>query len=243
MTFIEKNGKMLLLIKDKFFTHKIFPILLIIMTTFFIIRHGYSKSNEQGYFTGQTDVALSTLGVEQANQTARYLYENFKIDLLYSSPLQRAFNTTLPISNLFNLPILIENDFKEINGGDWEEKTPKQILKLYKDDYTLWLNNIGIARCTNGENMQEVQSRALNALKKLASQYDEKNIAITTHAGVIRALQCAFQNLPLSEMKNIPWVENASISIINYENGTFSPLKISFSEHLTSSKTNLPSNM
>lgn len=213
------------------------------MTTFFIIRHGYSKSNEQGFFTGQTDVPLSALGVEQAKQTARYLYENFEIDFLFSSPLQRAYYTALPISQLFNLPILIESDLKEINGGDWEEKTPEQILELYKDDYTLWLNNIGIARCTNGENMQEVQNRALNALKKLASQYDGKNIAITTHAGVIRALQCAFQNLPLSEMKNIPWVENASISIIKYENNTFSPLKIGFSEHLASQKTNLPSNM
>lgn len=213
------------------------------MTTFLIIRHGYSKSNEHGYFTGQTDVPLSTLGIEQANKTAHYLYKNFKIDHLFSSPLQRAYYTALPISRLFNLPILIENEIKEINGGDWEEKTPEQILKLYKTDYTLWLNNIGIARCTNGENMQEVQNRALKVLKKLATQYNGKNIAITTHAGVIRALQCSFQNLPLSEMKNIPWVANASISIIKYENDTFSPLKIGFSEHLTSLKTNLPSNI
>ena len=213
------------------------------MTTFLIIRHGYSKSNEHGYFTGQTDVQLSTLGIEQANQTARYLYENFKINLLYSSPLQRAFNTALPISNLFNLPILIENDLKEINGGDWEEKTPEQILELYKDDYTLWLNNIGIARCTNGECMEEVQLRASNALKKLASEHDGKTIAITTHAGVIRALQCLWQKLPLTEMKNIPWVENASISIVMYDNDEFTPKQIGYSKHLNTIKTNLPKNM
>lgn len=213
------------------------------MTTFLIIRHGYSKSNEHGYFTGQTDVQLSTLGIEQANQTARYLYENFKIDLLYSSPLQRAFNTALPISNLFNLPILIENDLKEINGGDWEEKTPEQILELYKDDYTLWLNNIGIARCTTGECMEEVQFRASNALKKLASEHDGKTIAITTHAGVIRALQCLWQKLPLTEMKNIPWVENASVSIIIYNQEEFIVKDIGKTNHLQTQKTNLPNNM
>ncbi len=213
------------------------------MTTFLIIRHGYSKSNEHGYFTGQTDVQLSTLGIEQANQTARYLYENFKIDLLYSSPLQRAFNTALPISNLFKLPILIENDLKEINGGDWEEKTPEQILKLYKDDYTLWLNNIGIARCTNGECMEEVQLRASNALKKLATEHDGKTIAITTHAGVIRALQCLWQKLPLTEMKTIPWVENASVSIIIYNHEEFIVKEIGKNKHLQTQKTNLPNNM
>ncbi len=213
------------------------------MTTFLIIRHGYSKSNEHGYFTGQTDVQLSTLGIEQANQTARYLYENFKIDLLYSSPLQRALNTALPISNLFKLPILIENDLKEINGGDWEEKTPEQILKLYKDDYTLWLNNIGIARCTNGECMEEVQLRASNALKKLATEHDGKTIAITTHAGVIRALQCLWQKLPLTEMKTIPWVENASVSIIIYNHEEFIVKEIGKNKHLQTQKTNLPNNM
>lgn len=213
------------------------------MTTFLIIRHGYSKSNENGYFTGQTDVALSTLGIEQANQTARYLYENFKIDLLYSSPLQRAFNTALPISNLFNLPILIENDFKEINGGAWEEKTPEELLRFYRKDYTLWLNNIGVARCTGGESMEEVQLRASNALKKLATQYDGKNIAITTHAGVIRALQCLWQKLPLTEMKTIPWVENASVSIIVYDHEEFIVNQIGQSKHLQTQKTNLPHNM
>lgn len=213
------------------------------MTTFLIIRHGYSKSNEQGYFTGQTDVPLSPLGIEQAHQTAHYLYNNFKIDQLYSSPLQRAYNTALPISHLFNLSIQIENDFKEINGGAWEEKTPEQILKLYNHDYTLWLNNIGLARCTNGENMQEVQNRASNALKKLASEHDGKTIAITTHAGVIRALQCLWQKLPLAEMKNITWVENASICLIEYDNDEFIPKQIGYNQHLNTIKTNLPKNM
>ena len=213
------------------------------MTTFLIIRHGYSKSNEHGYFTGQTDVPLSSLGIEQANQTASFLYEHFKIDHLYSSPLQRAFNTALPISKLFNLPINIVQDFKEINGGDWEEKTPEEILALYKDDYTLWLNNIGIARCTNGECMEEVQLRASNALKKLASEHDGKTIAITTHAGVIRALQCLWQKLPLTEMKNIPWVENASVSIIIYNQEEFIVKEIGKNNHLQTQKTNLPNNM
>ena len=26
---------------------------------------------------------------------------------------------------------------KEINGGVWEKKTPEEILRLYKDEYTL----------------------------------------------------------------------------------------------------------
>ena len=213
------------------------------MTTFLIIRHGYSKSNEHGYFTGQTDVALSELGLKQAAQTAQYLADRHKVDFLYSSPLQRAYHTALPISKLLHLPIETIEDLKEINGGEWEEKTPEEILQLYKDDYTLWLNDIGVARCTGGENMFEVQTRAANALRELAKKHDGCTVAVTVHAGVIRALQCLWQNLPLSEMKNIPWVGNASISIVTCENGEFTPLSIGSIAHLTTEKTNLPKNM
>lgn len=213
------------------------------MTTFLIIRHGYSKSNERGYFTGQTDVELSAIGVEQAKQTARYLMQSYKIDALYSSPLRRALSTALPLAKALNLPVRVEENLKEINGGDWEEKTPDEILAAYKSDYELWLNDIGCARCTNGENMQEVQTRAANALKKIARDNDGKTVAVTAHAGVIRALQCLWQNLPLSEMKNIPWVDNASVSVVTCDGERFTPLQIGYSEHLTTQKTNLPKKM
>ena len=213
------------------------------MVTFLVIRHGYSKSNENGYFTGQTDVALSQIGMEQAEQTAKFLSENYHVDFLYSSPLQRAYQTAVPISKYFHLPIAVEEDLREINGGAWEEKTPEQILALYREDYELWLRDIGIARCTNGENMQEVQNRAATALRKIAQRHDGCTVAVTAHAGVIRALQCLWQDLPLSEMKNIPWVQNASISVVTCENGIFKALRIGDAEHLNTEKTNLPKNM
>ncbi len=209
------------------------------MTTFLVVRHGFSKSNEQGFFTGQRDVPLSDLGLEQAEQTAKYIAENYKVDFLYSSPLQRAYQTALPLSKYCNLPIETMDDLKEINGGEWEGKTPEKILELYKDDYTLWRTNIGLARCTGGESMEEVQTRAANALREVAQKHNGCTIAVTAHAGVIRALQCLWQNRPLSDMQNIPWVENASVSIVHCENGVFSPVAIGYSAHLTTPKTNL----
>lgn len=200
-------------------------------TTFIIIRHGYSKSNEYGRFIGQTDVALSERGKIQAEQTAKYLYGHYSIDFIYSSPLQRAYQTAVPLSNYFHLPIQIETDLQEINGGAWEGKLPEELLKLYRDDYTLWLSNIGVARCTQGENMQEVQNRALKLLSKIANKHEDKTIAIITHAGVIRALQCFWNNLPLSEMKTIPWVENCSLSIIHQTNKIFYPIEIGSCQH------------
>ena len=213
------------------------------MVTLIIVRHGYSKSNEQEFFTGQTDVSLAELGFEQARQTAEYIYKHFNIDKIYSSPLQRAYQTAEPLAKLCNQTITTIEALKEINGGEWEEKTPEQILSLYQEDYTLWLTDIGFARCTNGENMREVQLRAIPAMEKVAKENEGKTIALFLHAGVIRALQCVWQGVPISEMKKVPWVENASFSVVEYQNGKFDIRIMGYSDHLTTPKTNLPKNM
>ena len=48
------------------------------MVRFVIIRHGYSVTNKAGKFTGQSDVPLDEMGYAQAEDTARYVLENYK---------------------------------------------------------------------------------------------------------------------------------------------------------------------
>ena len=202
------------------------------MVRFIIVRHGYSKSNEQGFFTGRTDVPLADLGHLQALKTAEFIHADFSIDAIYSSPLTRAKQTATPIAQKFSLPIFIEPDLAEIDGGEWEKKTTEQLLTFYKEEYTLWLTDIGTARCTGGESMREVQARALAAMRKIAKENEGKTVLITTHAGVLRALQCAIQEIPLTEMKNVPWMPNASCSFVRYDNEKFTADKLAYDEHL-----------
>ena len=91
--------------------------------------------------------------------------------------------------------------------------------------------------------MRDVQQRALKALTAIASENDGKTVAVVTHAGVIRALQCAWQHIPLDRMKNVPWVPNASLSVAEYENGAFSALFMGDDRHLSDISTNLPKNI
>ena len=63
------------------------------MTTLILVRHGQSESNLKHIFCGQTDVKLTEKGHAQAKKTAEYIIKNYKIDKIYSSDLQRAYDT------------------------------------------------------------------------------------------------------------------------------------------------------
>ena len=59
-----------------------------------LIRHGESSWNLENRFTGWADVALTPLGIEQAQQAGRLLQEaGFDFDITYTSLLKRAIWT------------------------------------------------------------------------------------------------------------------------------------------------------
>ena len=67
------------------------------MTRLLFVRHGQSKANLDGVFAGQIDPALTELGCRQAECTAEFIAENYKVDAVYSSDLQRAYQTGLAV--------------------------------------------------------------------------------------------------------------------------------------------------
>ena len=189
------------------------------MTTLIFVRHGESKSNENGLFTGQTDVPLSDLGKKQAAALKGFILKNYTVDVIYSSDLRRAYDTVLPIAEALRLPIRTNAQLREINGGLWEERSIPYIAETFKNDYKLWHENIGLARCTGGESMEEVQKRGIAVAGGIAEENPGKTVLIGTHAGFLRAMQCYWQGLPLERMKDIPWMPNTSVTEVRYGNG------------------------
>ena len=49
-------------------------------TTLIFVRHGESEANGNGFFAGQSDIALSPRGLQQAELTAHFISKNFQVD-------------------------------------------------------------------------------------------------------------------------------------------------------------------
>lgn len=209
------------------------------MTTILLIRHGHSVTNQKGIFTGQTDVPLSGIGLEQAALTARFVADNYAVDAVYSSDLMRAMQTAEKLGELIGKPVIKDVGLREIHGGDWEGKNVDDIAREYPGTYFLWKNDIGGCTPPNGESVGNLQKRAEEAVYKIAHENDGKTVAIFTHACFIRSLQCLYSGLPLSEMKSLKWVPNASVTEVGFCGKNAELLKVGQADHLKSLQTEL----
>ena len=63
---------------------------------------------------------------------------------------------------------------------------------------------------------------------------------ITFHATPIRSMQALWQNGDIESMKDIDWVPNASVTVAEYKNGSFTLISVGENAHLSELNTNLP---
>ncbi len=211
------------------------------MITLILVRHGFSDSNKSNRFAGRWNVPLTDIGIEQSKLVCDYIVNNFKVDAIYSSPLSRTIDTIKGVSEQLSIPLNLEKQLIEVDGGDWEGVSFEDIAKRDPEFFAEWWKNKGVVRCPNGESMGEAGLRAFEFIKKLCNdkENDGKTIVLASHGGVIRSLQCIFEGITMENFDQTPWAPNASISIIKYQDGKFNPVEFGIVEHLGDLSTNL----
>ena len=214
------------------------------MTRLLFIRHGQSKANLAGVFAGQTDAPLTDLGLRQAEATANYIVSHYPVDAVYASDLCRAYATGQAVADKMNLAVQTHRGLREIFAGSWENMPFDFLMATYPESYAVtWRHDIGNCVCDGGESVAQLQQRVSETAREIAEANDGKTVVIATHATPIRTMECLCQGKPLTTMKDIPWVTNASVTEICYENGRFTEVVSSYDKHLGSMVSTLPSNV
>ena len=212
------------------------------MTKLLMIRHGQSVANVERIFAGHLDSPLTQLGQRQAQLTANYLYSHYPVDRVYTSDLSRAYTTGKTVADLFGLPVISHIELREIFAGLWEGESYDLLPERFAHSYAVWMKDIGNAVCDGGESVAALQSRVLGILRRICHENPDKCVVVATHATPIRALQCHCEGKCLAQMKDVPWVSNASISSFVYENGVFNIDFVSYDTHLGQLTSVLPEN-
>ena len=153
------------------------------MTRLIITRHGQSIANAEKRFAGHSDFDLSELGHEQARLAADYIANNFKIDVIYSSDLLRAFNTALPSAKRLGLEVIPYPPLREIFAGEWEGRTTDELAIAYEKDFDVWKNDYANSRCTGGESTAEVYRRITATVTELAEKHDGQTVMLYVSTG------------------------------------------------------------
>src|SRR5438876_6765909 len=99
------------------------------MTTMriFLVRHGETLANREFRYIGARDDVLSEHGQAQAERLADAL-SIFPVAAIYSSPLQRAYHTALPVAARLGLEVQLDENLLEGRFGTWEGLSRAEVL-------------------------------------------------------------------------------------------------------------------
>lgn len=185
------------------------------MTTFYLVRHGTNDFIGKAIAGRTPGVHLNSAGREQAQRVADRLYTE-GIQRIICSPMERCQETALPLSSRINVPIETSENVIEINFGDYNGKTLKELEPLA--EWKKWNTNRTLLHLPNGENIHEVQARMIREVLRLRRESPEQKIAIFSHGDPLRSIICYFLGISLDIMSRVE-INPGSVSVVTlFEN-------------------------
>ena len=215
------------------------------MVKIILLRHGYTVMNEASRMCGFSESPLTEKGKIQGNIACEYIYNNYKVQKIVASTLSRAITTASRLVELTGLDVITDERLKEQDIGGWELKTLNEIEENYPENYHAWLKDACFVAPVGGENMVEVFNRSISAINDYVKECDQKDgvLVIVTHGGVVRALSTMLLGKDISEITSVPWVNNASITEFDYDNGKCNLIKFGFDDYLNGLQTKIMSGL
>lgn len=210
------------------------------MTTLLLIRHGESAANRAGVFAGNYDAELLEHGFIQARCTAKYISENYNVTKVFASDLHRAYHTGKCVADELGLEVSKNSNLREIAAGKWDGVSFEEIYKNWSEEFTIWMNDLAHASCPGGETVTGLGERVFGELGRIARENDGETIVIATHATPVRVSYTMAKYGSVEKIDENPWPSNASVSVLYYDNGSWSCGEYSIDEHMGELRTFLP---
>lgn len=155
-----------------------------------LVRHGETEWNHEGRFLGQSNPGLNDNGRIQAQAIALQL-SSTNIDVIFSSDLDRAVQTSEAIAQACKARISMVPALREINFGAWEGLTFEEIAARYPVLWNEWLKDPFQVRIPDGETAEEVRCRVIQAWNCMVDNAcTPKTAVIVAHGGPLRLLIC-----------------------------------------------------
>jgi alpha-ribazole phosphatase len=155
------------------------------MTEILLIRH--AETDLAGTFCGVSDPPVNARGRDQIAALLHSLADE-RIDLVYTSDLDRAHTTALALVRRFAVPCIAKPALREIDFGVWEGLTWAQIEASHPAHAKAWLEGYPNLSAPRGERFDAFEARVLDGFDRIVSQSHDNRTALVAHAGVLRTI-------------------------------------------------------
>ncbi|GGO82562.1 histidine phosphatase family protein [Nonomuraea cavernae] len=171
------------------------------------LRHGQTLWNVEQRFQGHSDIPLDETGQAQAARAASLL-ASLRPTLIVSSDLQRANDTALALGRIAGLDVLVDKDFRERGGGQWEGLTREEIAARWPEEYVAW-------EAPDGELVGDVALRVAAAMRRWASRLEDDGLlVVASHGAALRLGICELLGLPEQLWPALGGLGNCSWSVL-----------------------------
>ncbi|NOQ88865.1 MAG: histidine phosphatase family protein [Gammaproteobacteria bacterium] len=196
------------------------------MTTYIdIIRHGEPVGGRR-YRGYSVDDALTEKGWTQMRAAVP---ESPKWNHIVSSPLKRCLEFSQELANDLQIPLTVEDNMKEIGFGEWEGKTPEDILAEDSETLNRFYQDPVNNRPKGAEPLDSFSQRVWHAYLDIVDKHQDKHILVVAHAGVARAITANILKMSLNDVYSRLKIEYGAIIHSSVDEGH--PAKILISAH------------
>jgi len=192
-------------------------------TELILIRHGYTVRVKGDY----VHAPLTSVGQQQAAQTGQYLFSDKQpFDGFYTSPLRRAQETAAIIASRINIPPLVKNGLREVEGLEvpalalYEFASIIDPVEDYLDDRA-------------GKTIRwPIKGRVSKSLLEIIAMHPNQRAVVVAHSGVISSILAWY----LPEERAEWWlttVRNCSLTRLVVDKAQVQILGVDETQHLS----------
>jgi len=194
-------------------------------TRIFLVRHGATVLSAEDAFAGETDVALSEEGREQARSLAARLAGE-PLEAVYASPLGRTLETARILAGPHGLDVLPRAGLREVSHGHWEGMKRAEVERLFPEEYARWEADPFSIAPDGGESGLAVTARALPALLAIVEEHRDRHALLVSHKATIRLLVSSLLGLDPRAYRDRLDQSPASLNILDFRDPTHARLSL-----------------
>ena len=188
-------------------------------TTTLLLRHGATELSAERRFAGREDIPLTREGIRQAALAARGLAAGPPVDVIVTSPLQRARRTAEAVAEATGAPLVVDEDLVEADFGAWRGLTFAEAGERWPEELAAWKGSPDAAP-PDGESFAMVAMRVLAAQDRLLAAHRHARAVVVSHVTPIKTLVCRALLAPPEAMFRMN-LDVASLTRIDcFDNGS-----------------------
>ncbi|MGB0453030.1 MAG: histidine phosphatase family protein [Bacteriovoracaceae bacterium] len=154
----------------------------------YLFRHGETDWNKAKRIQGHIDIPLNDTGRSQATTLGEKLKET-PLDIIYTSDLQRAFETAKIVRSKNSYPLISDTRLRELHLGEAQGLTKAEAHELVSVDmWDTWRDvrsgNLNIS-LPGGETRLESITRFNEFFDSIALPSEHRVIGISLHGGIL----------------------------------------------------------